>query len=242
MFVKAALKCQSNNSNIYVTLFFVDYLLPCKLRFYWFFICWVNWYLILDILNYVMRLCLLFKVVENMEEFILPAKQPGWIQDTSSKQPSVISMSIPFSKPWTAISISPTFAPSRDHSWTFMGRNISHSLSLQAYGMLVRIQPILVQLMGLEVHKHFNAVSFSSYSLSLISMTHSSSLRLLFLVFWPEKTGSVCPLYHVLPTVYLGPRPKSGCTEKEEYVVAFPLPSWDHRSSHPRGRTSFSEF
>lgn len=63
-----------------------------------------------------MRLRVLFKSVEKIEVFILPAKQAGWIQATRPGQPSGVSMSISFSKSCTAVEISPAFAPSSGHS------------------------------------------------------------------------------------------------------------------------------
>lgn len=78
--------------------------------------------------------------------------------------------------------------------------NLSHRSALRAYKMLVGIKSVYVQLMGPEVHKHFHGVTFSSISLSALSMTHSSPLRLSSLIFW-KKTGALSILSHAFYNV-----------------------------------------
>lgn len=79
----------SGHYNICVmsTLMSVDFLFLYWFTFSWFCVCQVTLDCILDILNTV-RLWDLFKSLENID-FVLAGIKPGWIQSTSSNQPSV---------------------------------------------------------------------------------------------------------------------------------------------------------
>lgn len=73
----------------------------------------------MDTLDYVLRCWVLFISMKNFEVFVLPDEQHVLTEATSFKQPSVASMSIPFSKLCSGIQISPRFAPSSGHSETW---------------------------------------------------------------------------------------------------------------------------
>lgn len=177
----------------------------------------------------VMRLWVLFKSMEILKySFYQSNKLVG------SREPSGV-LSLPYSKPCAAIEISLTCTI----QWPFqdLGRNPPHRSALKTCEMLVRIKFICEEFMGLEVQN-----TFMGCFLDLLPFCHLHHTcqfpEAPFMVFW----AFICLLCHILLAMYPYPGPEVRGTERKISRRVPHPPSWDHSSSHLRGRTPLQRF